>query len=136
MERGERLSVGRVRKVAFREQAGGGVAGNLQRERGQDGNGCLAQSKVSSGKYEDGRTSYGGGFSWPIGRRMFMGGNPSQSLFSAVKNSRPRPQQAHSHSRGAVKELEIYEQRGPRAVQLPNVSLIAKNNQVFKMEKF
>lgn len=53
--------MGRVRKVAFREQAGGGVAGNLQRERGQDGNGCLAQSKVSSGKYEDGRTSYWGG---------------------------------------------------------------------------
>lgn len=55
--------MGRVRKVAFREQAGGGVAGNLQRERGQDGNGCLAQSKVSSGKYEDGRTSYWGGAS-------------------------------------------------------------------------
>lgn len=53
--------MGRVRKVAFREQAGGGVSGNLQRERGQDGNGCLAQSKVSSGKYEDGRTSYWGG---------------------------------------------------------------------------
>lgn len=62
--------MGRVRKVAFREQAGGGVAGNLQRERGQDGNGCLAQSKVSSGKYEDGRTSYWGGGGLQLANRQ------------------------------------------------------------------